>query len=113
MLETGIDIEEISRFRGALSNRELLKNVFSEREVDYCRAKPNPERHLAARFCAKEAVIKATGTKAGFSQIELLNDKSGKPFICIKGRRSKKIRCSISHSEKYAVALVIWEHGRE
>ena len=74
---------------------------------------------FAARFAAKEAVVKAFGEPRKFpmrwTDIEVLNDKEGKPVIEFKGtalklkkkKRVKEIAVSMSHSKNYAVANVI------
>jgi holo-[acyl-carrier protein] synthase len=58
----GIDLIEPDRLTERLrSNESLGATLFTERERRYCEAQSRPEEHLAARFCAKEAVIKALG----------------------------------------------------
>ena len=53
----GVDIEDIERFKG--KSEEFLHRVFTDLELEYCLKFSKPESHLAARFCAKEAVVKA------------------------------------------------------
>ena len=61
MLGIGIDIEDINRFKKYSLKKDLdfLKTIYSENELEYCFSKKSPAKHLAVRFCAKEAFIKA------------------------------------------------------
>jgi len=101
----GIDIAEVKRFR-RLSPR-FLKRVYTDEEVAYCRRSADPAMHYAARFAAKEAVIKATTkTDIALKDIYVKNRASGAPEVFIKGRK-KKFHISISHTKDIAVAVVI------
>jgi len=109
----GIDIESIPRFRKLKRkrNKQFLANIFTERELEYCYSTDEPARHLAARFAAKEAFIKASaehgkGATRFYNQIEVLNKKSGMPYIKCKDR---KIKISLSHCDDKAIALVMME----
>lgn len=111
-LGIGVDCEEISHFKKI--NKNFLKKVFTKKELDYCKSKPNPPQHLAVRFAGKEAVIKALNSinkKVFFNEIEILNDKNGVPYVKIINNkiRSKrfKIKISLSHSKDNAVAFVL------
>jgi len=118
----GIDIIEIERVKAAVKKygKNFLRRVFTKREIDYCtsqKAYRFPE--LAVRFAAKEAYSKALGTGiTGFGrqhdglnwqEIEVSNDRKGKPLLVIKGKVSKKAHVSLSHSQAYAVASVYVE----
>ena len=60
MGSVGIDLLEIDRLERALARRpQLAARLFTESERAYAAARPRPAMHLAARFCAKEAVVKA------------------------------------------------------
>ena len=61
MISVGVDIEEISRFAFKTLEKDsaFLNRIFTKNELDYCIKKANPAPHLTARFCAKEAVVKA------------------------------------------------------
>ncbi|MBA3066334.1 holo-[acyl-carrier-protein] synthase [bacterium] len=101
----GIDIAEVKRFR-RLSGR-FLKRVYTDEEVAYCRRSVDPAMHFAARFAAKEAVIKATTkTDIALKDIYVKNRASGAPEVFIKGKK-KKFHISISHTKDIAVAVVI------
>ena len=71
----GIDLLEIDRLERALERHpRLAERVFTQAERDYARERARPARHLAARFAAKEAVVKALGLSGGFglAQIEVV-----------------------------------------
>ncbi len=112
----GVDIEDIKRFRGILKNKKLLKKIFTEKEVKYCKRFSSPESHLAVRFAGKEAVFKALACSDGvnkklmLNEIEILNRKDGSPFVNMK-RRALKNRfayfISLSHSERKALAFSV------
>ncbi len=62
----GIDLVEIARIERALARRpRLARRLFTEGEIEYAAARGRPARHLAARFAAKEAVVKALGMEPG------------------------------------------------
>ena len=108
MTETiGIDIELLKRFRKKMMNSRFLDIVFTNKERNYCEKKKNPHISYAGKFCAKESVIKALGRKIPMKEIEIINNKEGKPEVRIKGRLNKNIKCSISHCEDYAIACAI------
>jgi len=118
---TGIDIVEVFRMREAIEkwDRGFLEKVFTERETRYSSSKRFAPQHFAARFAAKEAVIKAFGearrSPVKWTDIEVLNDSEGKPVIsftndALKLKKRKKVddvSVSMSHSKNYAVASVI------
>lgn len=118
----GVDIVEISKLGKVMQkNGSFLEDVFTEREREYCLSHKNHLVHLAGRFAAKEACMKALGTgltgSAGHSlqDIEIVNHPSGRPELSLTGwvarlGRKKHIiqkTVSISHSGDYAVAFVI------
>ncbi len=118
---TGIDIIEISRIKDAVIRWKdsFLKRVFTENEISYSQAKKFSYQHLAARFAAKEAVLKAIGDSSihriNLREVEVLNNESGKPFIRLSGEAKKikekkkisNIIISMSHTHKLAVANAI------
>lgn len=99
----------------------LLERVFTEAEAAYALARPRPETHLAARFAAKEALMKALGTGwsegVGFREIEVVNQESGAPELRLSGVAKQKIEqdgpvklwVSLSHTNNHAMATVIVE----
>lgn len=113
---TGIDIVEIKRLKEAIDRwgDTFLNRVFTDKELKYSRSKKYPLQHLAARFAAKEAVFKAFGTnpKLNFKDIEIANDRYGRPYCTVK-KKASAILLSMSHSDEYAVASAfITKKGR-
>lgn len=118
---TGVDIVEIFRMKDAIDKwgDNFLNKIFTPREIKYANSRRFSHQHLAARFAAKEAVVKAFGEPRKFpirwTDVEVLNDKEGKPVIefygdALKMKKKKKIRdiiVSMSHSKNYAIANVI------
>ncbi len=115
----GIDIIEIERIKQGIEEykEHFLDRLFSAQEKAYCKKYKDPFPRYAGRFAAKEAIAKAFGVGFGkdlsFQDIEILQDERGKPIakfsVEIMGRfESPVMEISISHSEKYAVAVAIW-----
>lgn len=112
---TGIDIVEIDRIKAAVVKfgDKFLNRIFLQNEIRYC-TKFNKLKYpeLSVRFAAKEAYAKALGTGMrgiNWRQIEICNDKLGKPYIKINGKTNNKCWLTLSHSRKYAVASVVIE----
>jgi len=109
----GIDIIEIDRINDAVKKLgpRFLNKIFTENEIKYCTYKNKLKiSELAVRFAAKEAYSKAMGTGMvgiSWSQIEILNNQNGKPYIKIRGKAKKNIHISLSHSASHAVASVL------
>jgi len=112
---------EIDRVRAAVERwgERFLRRVYTGEELAYCRGRP-PQ--LAARFAAKEAVMKALGTGTrgiGWKEVEVCKEASGAPTVRLHGRARSRARSlgtglfsiSLSHSRKYAVAFVIAVRG--
>ncbi len=127
IVATGIDIVEISRFRKAKKKwgKNFLGKIFTKNEIDYSRKRRFQEQHFAARFAAKEAVLKAFGDKLtsinNWQDIEVLNDKSGRPYVRFHGsakrlKAKEKINdvvLSMSHCKAHAVANAILIRGKK
>ncbi len=123
MLEgLGIDLVEVSRIKKALDRwgQRFLGRAFTSEERHYCMSKAFPEQFLAARFAAKEAVLKALGTGLSggirWTDIEVVNDPKGKPQVRVGPRIARligngRILLSISHSEQFAIAQAILVKG--
>lgn len=113
MLEIGCDIEENKRFANKTlkNDKYFLEEIFTQNELKYCFKKSHPAKHLCARFCAKEAVVKALTSMriyiANLKDIEVLNYKNGVPYIKIKNYDNIKVQVSLSHTKDYSVAFVI------
>jgi len=112
-LEIGIDCVDISEFKkDVYSNDNIIKKVFTDKEISYCKKKLNAFQHFAVRFAAKEAVIKAFSCyniKVLLNQVEILNGKNGIPFVKVLNDKVGKydIKVSLSHSKNTAIAMVI------
>ncbi|MDD5428690.1 MAG: holo-ACP synthase [Candidatus Omnitrophica bacterium] len=121
----GVDIVEVFRMRDAIDKwgDNFLKKVFTDKEIAYSNSKRFSCQHFAARFAAKEAVVKAFGEPKKFpirwTEIEVAKDGEGKPVVefhkdALKLKKLKKIDkviLSMSHSKNYAVANVILLKG--
>jgi holo-[acyl-carrier protein] synthase len=119
----GVDIVEIGKFREILTRHEdFLTEVFTPREREYCRARRDPQVHLAGHFAAKESYLKALGTglsgigvAPALSEIEITHSGSGRPRLAVSGwvarlterRGIRQSTVSISHAARYAIAAVI------
>lgn len=109
----GIDLLEIERLERALKRHpRLAERVFTEAERDYAAARARPGRHLAARFAAKEAVVKALGLSGGFGlrEIEVLAGEP--PRVSLSGRAAgaaaaEQVKISLTHSRDFAAAVAI------
>ncbi len=112
ILGTGVDITEVTRLKKAVEKwgEVFLNKVFTDEELVNAKTRGSFYQHLAGRFAAKEAVFKALGD-AGLSwkDVQILNDKEGKPSCKILNSRGKgtSIIVSISHVKNYAVANAI------
>jgi holo-[acyl-carrier protein] synthase len=113
----GVDMIEIGRVAGVLQRhpRRFLDRVYTPEEVAFCRGRV---QELAARFAAKEAVMKALGTGArsvAWRDIEVLPDRRGKPLVYLTGGAAQRaseigldaIDISLSHLEEFAIAVVV------
>jgi holo-[acyl-carrier protein] synthase len=116
----GVDIIEIERVRLALERggERFLTRVFSPTEAAYCRERRYPERHLAARFAAKESVIKALRVPPGLGWLWLeieVSSQGGPPTLRMTGRAQERANdlgvtvhhLSMSHSNTHAMAMVV------
>lgn len=115
----GVDAEPVASFRrAASSHRErLYTRIFSASELKYCQAFRDPAPHLAARFCAKEAFVKA-GRKVSdirVTDVEVSRTPDGAPFIVPRSKRKEVLslfkgmtaHLSLSHTDDLAIAFVI------
>ena len=106
----GVDIEDIERFKG--KSQDFLNRVFTFHELEYCLKFSKPESHLAARFCAKEAVVKALTALdidgVSYNEIEVFHNEKQCPQIRILKSLEKNIifQLSLSHDRTKAIAFV-------
>jgi len=112
IIGTGVDITEVKRLKLAVEKwgKSFLNRIFTPEELKNAQSRGSPYQYLAGRFAAKEAVFKALGDKElNFKDVQILNDREGKPFCAILNGRAKKLQVhvSISHVKNYAVANAI------
>jgi len=108
----GIDIEAVGRFRkkSYKNNPSFYKKIFTAGEIKYCLSKADPSQHFAARFAAKEAVVKTINRrKIDLKKIEIVNDKNGKPGIklSVTSYQLPVFLVSLSHTKDYAIAICL------
>ncbi len=121
---TGIDIVNIKKLKKAIERwgRHFSERIFTSEELAYCQKKKIPYPHLAGRFAAKEAFLKALGRaeRSGirWKEIKISNKEGGQPFYQLKGsakfligKQKIKSFLSISHSGDYAIAHCLLEHN--
>jgi holo-[acyl-carrier protein] synthase len=111
----GLDLLEIERLERALERRpRLAERLFTDAERAYAAARARPGQHLAARFCAKEAVAKALGLQAwSFRDVEVLGS-DGPPEVRLHGAVAERARelgvrlnVSLTHTRREAGAVAI------
>ncbi|MDA8559589.1 holo-ACP synthase [Candidatus Pelagibacter bacterium] len=118
----GVDIIDNKRFKKLIKDNKFINRIFSKKEISASKKKLNKINFFSNRFAAKESFAKALGTgfrnKLNFKDIEILNDKLGKPFYLINNKikqiikKNKKIAnfelfLSISDEKDYSVAFTI------
>lgn len=111
----GIDLVEIERLERALARTpRLAERLFTEGEREYASGRSRPGRHLAARFAAKEATIKALALADGapMHQIEVVSGVP--PSLRLSGRAAeaaagRRLHLSLTHTDDHASAVVIAE----
>lgn len=120
VLGIGIDMIEVDRIAASIERfgDRFLTRVFTPAEVAYCRKKPRPVENFAARFAAKEAMLKALGTgwnhQTSFGEVEVIRAEGAAPTISLSPRIRKllptgpvRVHLSISHTRNYAVAQAL------
>ena len=118
----GVDIIKNNRVRSSLKNNNFIKRIFSKNEILISKKFANKTNYFSKRFAAKEAFVKALGTGfrdgLNFKDIEIFNDKSGKPHYLINSKiknyikKKKKVKnfelfLSISDEKEYSIAFTI------
>jgi holo-[acyl-carrier protein] synthase len=111
----GIDLLEIERLERALARRpRLAQRLFTDREIEYAAARARPVQHLAARFCAKEAVAKALGLPGwAFRDVEVVATDAA-PAVRLTGppaahAAGRAVSVSLTHTRTTAGAVAIAE----
>ena len=118
----GVDIIENKRIKNSLKNLKFQKRIYSAKELAQSSLSKNKVGFFSKRFAAKEAFAKALGTgfrdNLNFKDIEIINDKKGKPYYLKSKKISKiihknfninKYNCflSISDEKDYSTAFTI------
>jgi holo-[acyl-carrier protein] synthase len=112
----GLDLLEIDRLERALARRpRLAERLFTEGERAFAAARGEPARHLAARFCAKEAVAKALALRDGdWHDVEVLGGGDGAPSVRLSGSAAARaaaleveVEISLTHSRGMAGAVAM------
>lgn len=108
-MHIGVDIENINRFKlNRTRNKLFLKRIFTEDELKYCFSKKNPSSHLAARFAAKEAIVKAFGSLGkkppALNKINIKHNLNGVPTLDLRGY---DVKISLSHGADKAIAFAL------
>ena len=115
MAGVGIDLVDIGRMERALERRpRLAERLFTESEREYAEGKAAPTRHLAARFCAKEAVVKALGLEHwAFQEIEVVATQAA-PQVRLSGGAAERAGqlgarplVSLTHTDTTAGAVAL------
>ena len=123
VVSCGVDICETRRIAEMMREHgeHFLGRTFTSEELAYSLGRPREAEHLAGRFAAKEAVMKALGTglSAGISWVDISVSilPSGEPRLALSGRAAEvaarlgisKLHISLSHCHSYAVAMVVAE----
>jgi holo-[acyl-carrier protein] synthase len=116
----GVDIIDVERIEAALNRprtgARFRARVFTDGEVAYCAPRRNAAESFAARFAAKEAMMKALGNSYGWREIEVIRS-NGPPSLRLHGRAQERaarlgiqrIHLSLSHTATLAIAYVIAE----
>jgi len=119
----GNDLVRIQRFRHFLQagKTAILERLFTDGERAYCLSKKDPAPHLAVRFAAKEAFLKALGTglRHGirWRDMAVVRDGAGKPCLDLKGEAARLFEegghvrhlLACTHDGEYAFATVVFE----
>jgi holo-[acyl-carrier protein] synthase len=115
----GVDLVDVQRVARAWTRPGAPTHLLTAAERAYCRARPRTNEHVAARFAAKEAVLKALGTglAAGmrWTDVEIVNDRAGRPRVRLHGEAARRaerrgvlgIEVSLSHTAGLALAHAV------
>ena len=121
-VSVGVDIVDVPRMARILKGENAAERLFTAAEIAYCRARPATAQHAAARFAAKEAVLKAFGTGLSeglrWTDVEVSNDSAGRPAVRLHGaahvlvarRGLTAVEISLSHTAELAIAhaVALW-----
>lgn len=119
-VRAGVDLVPVARIARLVTEQPaILATIFTARELAYCDGKRRRFEHLAARFAAKEAVLKALGTGLGpgmaWTEVEVVNAIDGRPMAQLHGAVAAHaaqlglvgLDISLSHTAELAIAQAI------
>ena len=122
----GSDIVKVSRIEKLVQryDQRFSQRVFTAAETAYAFSKARPALHLAARFAAKEAFVKALGSglRKGLNwcDVEVVNNQLGQPQLKLYNEAQKACNemrattwVSLSHEQEFALAFVVLEERRK
>ena len=123
IIGTGVDIVDIGRIRKIIERQgdRFVLRVFTPAEQEFCQRYRDPAPHFSARFAAKEALFKALGTGwakgVTWLDAEVLREDPEAPVMVLRGEAANwhdrlgagRIHLSLSHSDQWAVAMVVLE----
>lgn len=119
MIGIGIDAVDVERFRRSIERTpRLIARVFTADEQAYATRQRDPTQRFAARFAAKEAVLKALGAGLGacpLTDIEVVKAPSGAPALRLSGRAAELAaelgvgswKLSLTHTDLIAEAIAV------
>ena len=122
ILGVGVDIIKNDRIKNSIKNHKFRDRIFSSNELKLSASSKNKIGYFSKRFAAKEAFAKALGTgfrnDLNFKDIEIMNDKLGKPYYSDSKKITKIIKkefkvknfnsfLSISDEKEYSTAFAI------
>ena len=122
ILGTGVDIIKNSRIKKLIIKKSFINRAFGKKEIKLSKKEKNKVNYFAKRFAAKESFVKSLGTgfreNLNLKDIEILNDKLGKPYFFISKKIhniiNKKFKIkrfnlflSISDEKDYSIAFTI------
>ena len=117
IIGTGVDLVEVPRFHLAVKRwgPRLLNRLFTRQELDYAQSRRSMAQHLAVRFAAKEAVVKALGAPKGLGlecqDLEISRAPGGQPRVLFHGSMRRwlnlEIHLSMTHSTGHAIATAL------
>jgi holo-[acyl-carrier protein] synthase len=117
-VSAGVDLVDVWRISRLAAQPTGMSGVLTERELSYCDSQVRPAEHMAARFAAKEAVLKAFGTGLAkgirWTDIEILKDPRGRPAVELHGSAARiaadegmSVDVSLSHTAHLAIAHAV------
>lgn len=121
----GTDIVQVLRLQRSMEqNPRMAEKLFTEAEIEYCESRAAKYQSYAARFAAKEAVMKALGTgwdeRVHWQNIEIIKPSDSHPYVVLYNETKAfadeqglgKIHLSISHEKENATAFVVIERTK-